>query len=552
MREMKYVIGFLMLFMIIGFATISISLSINGNVSVLSDLDDFKVYFYDVKANGKQDLLLVKSDKELVFDVDLEGLGTTYVIDYDITNTSSVFDASLSINCTQGDDLLSITNVFDTSTNLEAKSTRSGSLTLKKLKVNMNENDTKYSITCSITATAVSRDTEGTGEIPTPIQPISISTGDVISIAGENFNVISNNGEYVTMLAQYNLDTDYRQSTTDNNVSFSDSNGWEYTPGPIDIDIQIWSTNPKTYINEYVAFLQSETGDTTLNGDLITFSQLKNLGCTIEDDYSFNGYETCKNSEYIDWLANGQFWWTRSVETGFANSIWYVNALGFFDIFAFSSSNGIRPVITLPIHLAREYKLKTYEIGEEVSIDTEKFNVISDNGTSVTMLAQYVIGENNRQDSDCGDEEYQDYYLNSGSAVEFSQHNGWTYVEGMKDLDIQAYDIPVKSIVNNYTSYLQIVTEDTNVVGNLVTLAELKELGCTIQDDYSEAGTCSNSPYASWLVNKQDWWTRSVITSIPDYIWFVRPNGDFFTDYDRNIGVRPIITISKETLKNFN
>ena len=71
MRKMKYVIGVLLLFLIVGFATISISLNISGSANVLSDLDDFKIYFSNVKVNDIQDLTLVKSDKELIFDIDL-------------------------------------------------------------------------------------------------------------------------------------------------------------------------------------------------------------------------------------------------------------------------------------------------------------------------------------------------------------------------------------------------------------------------------------------------------------------------------------------------
>jgi hypothetical protein len=42
------------------------------------------------------------------------------------------------------------------------------------------------------------------------------------------------------MLAQYNLGTDYRQSTDSNGVKFADIDGWEYSPGPKEIDVQTW------------------------------------------------------------------------------------------------------------------------------------------------------------------------------------------------------------------------------------------------------------------------------------------------------------------------
>ena len=57
------------------------------------------------------------------------------------------------------------------------------------------------------------------------------------------------------MFARYNLGTDYKQSTTADVVTFADVDGWEFAPGPIEIDIQIWSTNPKIYIYAYVEYL---------------------------------------------------------------------------------------------------------------------------------------------------------------------------------------------------------------------------------------------------------------------------------------------------------
>ena len=50
------------------------------------------------------------------------------------------------------------------------------------------------------------------------------------------------------MLAQYNLGTDHRQSTTSNGVMFSDTFKWEYTPLPKEIDIQTWTEYPKAQI----------------------------------------------------------------------------------------------------------------------------------------------------------------------------------------------------------------------------------------------------------------------------------------------------------------
>ena len=53
MKKFKYSIIFLLIFMIIGYATISVSLKLGGNANILGDLDDFKVYISNVVVNGK-------------------------------------------------------------------------------------------------------------------------------------------------------------------------------------------------------------------------------------------------------------------------------------------------------------------------------------------------------------------------------------------------------------------------------------------------------------------------------------------------------------------
>ena len=75
MRKTKYFIILVLLFICIGFASLSVTLSITGKANVISDLDDFKVYFSDVIVNGKHDLSLVKSDKELVFNALMKNVG---------------------------------------------------------------------------------------------------------------------------------------------------------------------------------------------------------------------------------------------------------------------------------------------------------------------------------------------------------------------------------------------------------------------------------------------------------------------------------------------
>lgn len=159
MRKMKYIIAILLLFMVIGFATVTVSLSITGNAKITSDVDDFKVYFSDVRLNNVQDLNMIKSETEISFDLSFAKVGSTETISYDITNESRMFDASVTISCTNGNEYLSVINSFDTS-NLLALNTRTGTLVLKKLKSNANANDINNTITCTINATPVERTEE--------------------------------------------------------------------------------------------------------------------------------------------------------------------------------------------------------------------------------------------------------------------------------------------------------------------------------------------------------------------------------------------------------
>ena len=334
-------------------------MSIEGNATIISNYDDYKVYFSKVLVNGEEDDGVVDSETRLVFDVRLVEPGEEYVLTYDVTNGSKYFDASVTMSCTGGDANIGIDNQFDTS-DLPALSSRTGILTVKKLKSNSSQENIAYSITCNLVAESVDRTSPGSGEVASPLEPIRISVGDVMTIANESFNVISQTDTTVTMLAQFTLGPEYRQSEIDNEVVFSDGDGWEYTPGPKEIDIQTWSTNPKTYVNEYVSYLKKLTLDDSLNGNLITVSELMSLGCTgANADYTVTGNETCKNSEHYNWLVTSQFWWTRSAYPGDSTVIWRMTATENGGLYAgsYMSGNygeggydvphGIRPIITL-------------------------------------------------------------------------------------------------------------------------------------------------------------------------------------------------------------
>jgi hypothetical protein len=196
--------------------------------------------------------------------------------------------------------------------------------------------------------------------------------GEVVTIDTESFNVISDNGDTVTMFAKERLSTDYLQCVAGVSdcvsVNFSYETGWEYTPGPKEINIRDYSSDVATYLDNYQANLRTMTGDDTLTTDLITLTQLGELGCTISEDYTPSGDEDCYSSPYVDWLINGKWIWTKSARSNDPEMVWIMSYDGYLaqdvsgewftgDYYygnAIYDYNGVRPVVTI----SKEYLLE--------------------------------------------------------------------------------------------------------------------------------------------------------------------------------------------------
>ena len=181
--------------------------------------------------------------------------------------------------------------------------------------------------------------------------------GDVVKIGNEGFHVIKDSGPTVTLFADYNLGTNYRQSTSANYIKFSNSNGWAYNPGPKEIDIQKYDGNAKTYVNNYVNYLKTlvnVTSNDVLTGNLITLTELGDVGCTINADYTWSDKITCNSSPYKSWVIKGQYYWTRSAKTGDGNNIWTVFITGELFSYNYGLDFGIRPVITVSKSLIKK------------------------------------------------------------------------------------------------------------------------------------------------------------------------------------------------------
>ena len=348
MRYIKFILPILIIFLTIGFAATNVTLSISGDAYIASDLDDFDVYISSIQLAGVEDLSLLKSSTEFEFVVN--EIDDEVMVSYEVTNASSKFDADIDVVCEYDFDISGSLNYyensFDVDTLLEARTYRNGYIYVT---INSPVPKDGYLVSCKVEATPIERTEYGEGEVPEQSDP-AYAIGTEITINKEKFNVISDNGNTVTMLAQYNLiysSSNYIQSNTANTVAFSSSTGWEYKPGPKEVDIQTWSSNPKTFVNGYISYLKKHSGDIYLTGDLITVTQLIKLGCTVSSDYTSTGTHSCIDSPNKDWLLNGQPWWTKSAHAEYASSLWIVYSGGSLGRDTYASKQSIRPVITI-------------------------------------------------------------------------------------------------------------------------------------------------------------------------------------------------------------
>ena len=406
----------------------------------------------------------------------------------------------------------------------------------------IGENDLNAEITCTLNATAVERTSQGSGSVSAPVNPFYV--GQEISIGDDDFYIIEDNTDNITLLTKYILDDTYRQNSTEfysgDAVNMNSPGGW--STDVKDFDINVYSTEAVVYINNYVDYLKGVTGEDNISGNLITLMQLKDLGCSIDETYkTLNMY--CNESPYKNIIFNKQRWATRSADGTYSKEYFVVSVDGMIcstDVYA---DGYIRPIITISKDVAYSL-IDEYNVGQEIALGDEKFNVISDNGTTISMLAQYNIDHT---------------YLNQTTEqmlTVFSSEYGWPTVPAPKEIDINEWADEVNLVLTPYLQFMKTSFGDDAITADLITLKQLERLGCIIPEDYNlgeaEWGdyTCAESEYSEWLINGQSWWTRSAESAMSSYVWMMYGAGVLSTsDNIEGNGVRPVITISKESLE---
>ncbi len=162
------------LLMAIGFAAVSTTLVINGNAKVSENEEDFSVIFTAASIDGKNVYNSVIDDtkKVITFETsELKTLNQTSILNYEVTNNSSNYDAEVSVTCVPKEGTTakytSIKNKLDNdATVVKAKESVNGTLIVTLDKTSTEEVSEEY--TCKLEFNAVERDTLGEN-IPDPV-----------------------------------------------------------------------------------------------------------------------------------------------------------------------------------------------------------------------------------------------------------------------------------------------------------------------------------------------------------------------------------------------
>ncbi len=245
----KNILVLAILLMAIGFAAVSTTLFINGNTNVASNTQDFDVYFSKTYENGVENNTLIQDKTHITFEANLKEIDEVYELKYEVTNASKNYDVSVSINVPNGNEYLRVTNDFDTS-NLLARTTREGILTLKVIKGVTEEIQFPIEITITVNAverTSLGADTIKNGTIygvkrdiessSTKWERIEDSVG-LIANATKDGSEVQNDFDSIypwSEIITYNYDDVTKTETAkygDDNFKFDGSNGQVLTRIP--------------------------------------------------------------------------------------------------------------------------------------------------------------------------------------------------------------------------------------------------------------------------------------------------------------------------------
>lgn len=339
MKKTQKILFLTILLLGVGFATVSTTLYVTGNVNVGVNEEDFDIKFTKTVLDGTDttETSISEDGKTVTFGTnDLSVVGEKSKLEFEVTNNSTMYDAEVSIECiAEGKKNHYYKITPEVVEKIEAQTTETGSVEVELLKATTE--DITEEFTCTLTASAIERTTKAEQESTTKYAIYNI--GDTFSIGDQNFNVIeysSEDSQTVMGLAAKNVDPTTNLQSDNAKTVMYDYDTTNYVGSTIE-----------GYVNNYVSSL----GISSAIGSLMTKEQLESIAA-----YHTGGTTTTLTRGSIvslvpTWIYTSNYWLGSSDGTDGQDSnisVWCVDE-STIESYANSSDSfyGVRPVITI-------------------------------------------------------------------------------------------------------------------------------------------------------------------------------------------------------------
>ncbi len=309
--------------LIIGFAAVSTTLVINGNLNIgyNEDFSSSVVYTRAETEDGTAEIN--QNEKNITFETKkLENVSETATLEFDVTNKSRNYNASVTINCGLKENFESFSEYLNIETDivspfkLESSETKTGRLVVTLKKAYDKALETTAEIECKLVATPEERETLG-DEYVRPLYKEEILNGTDPEIKDDLIPVTLSNDGTVKYADIYKEWYSYENKEWANAVILNE--GVTYTVGDIiqESDIESYFV----WIPRYKYQIFDEGNYTNQESDT---KPSTSIAKEIQIEFESNSIEPSTGSKVNEWLTHPAFtnfdvngFWVGKYETGY-------------------------------------------------------------------------------------------------------------------------------------------------------------------------------------------------------------------------------------------
>ncbi len=314
----------LVFMLVIGFAAVSTTLVINGNLNIGYNEENFSSSVVYTRAETEDGTAEInQDDKNITFETNkLENVNQTATLEFDVTNKSRNYDASVTIKCGLKENFESFSEYLNIETDivspfrLESSETKTGKLVVTLKKAYDKALETTAEIECKLVAEPLERDTLGDEYVLVYEDPILNGADPVLK---ENLVpvTIADNGEvrYANTGKEW---YSYENKEWANAVILVENPSQEYVKGDViqESDIEsyfVWIPRYKYQIfdeGNYTTYIESKPSTS--------------IAKEIQIEFETNAVEASTGSTKGEWLTHPAFTnfdvnglWIGKYETGY-------------------------------------------------------------------------------------------------------------------------------------------------------------------------------------------------------------------------------------------